>query len=225
MSGFLPEVPGPSVLPEVRAESRSDGTMALVRDPAGSSTPSLLVGGAISVIGLVLALTASFPFTVFPALMLVVGVGLLVSGGFKAYRRKTLGEAELVLPRLPLRMGEPVIVRYSQRRTGRHKVASISAVVSCLEWVRYQQGTTTSTQTRSLWEQPLPQGIADPLGKAELLRGTWQLRLPSELPPSFSATNNAINWRLTIKVEIEGHLDINNTFVLPVAPEVVRDLR
>lgn len=225
MSGNLPAIPGPSVLPDVRADYRADGTVALVRVPAEGNTSSFALGGvALAGAVAVFALSRS-SLIVFGVFLLFVAFWQLGRAGWKTYQRRTLSDAELVLPRLPLRMGEPMSVSYSQRRTGRSNITALSAVLSCTEWVEYQQGTTTSSQTHKLWEQPLPQAIADPLGDAELLRGTWQLRLPPELPPSFSAPHNSITWRLTIHVAVQDRPDISNAFVLPVTPEVVRDLR
>lgn len=230
MSGQVPAITqGPSVLPNVRAETRPGG-IALVRAAGGDLSGVLAGVGVIfmvvgGIIGVVHYLLGMWSWLVGAAAMLV-GLGCLGSLGWTLFRRATLGEAELLFPRMPLRLGEPMTVRFSQRRLrGRAPVQGITASIKCREWVRYRQGTDTRTATHDLWEAELPQQVSDPLGAAEVLRASWQLRLPPELPPSFSASDNAIRWTLTIRVDVAGRPDIRNEFVLPVVPEVVRALR
>lgn len=229
MSSHLPTAIGPTVLPDVRAESRPGG-FALVRQAGGDLSVVLpIVGGGFVLVG---GFVGLIQYTVggsgWPVglIFLLVGLGLLGSLGWKLFRRATLGDAELLFPRLPLRLGEPMTVRFSQRRfRGRAPVQGISAWIKCDEWVRYRQGTDTRTDTVTLWEAQLPGQIADPLGAAEFLTGTWQLRLPPEFPPSFDASDNKLRWTFTVHVDIPGRPDIRNAFILPVVPEVVRDLR
>lgn len=229
MSEHLPTPRAPSVLPEVRAESRPGG-VALVRQAGGDLMIALpIVGAVFIVVGSLVALiqyVVGLASWLIGLLFVVIGLGLLGSLGWQLYRRVTLGEANLLFPTLPLRLGEPMRVRFSQRRLrGRAPVQGIAAWIECEEWVRYRQGTDTRTSSVTLWQAQLPEQVADPLGAAELLTGTWQLRLPPELPPSFDAPDNKLRWTLTVVVNIPGRPDIRNAFVLPVVPEVVRDLR
>lgn len=218
---------GPSTLPAVRHERRPDG-IALIRDPREGATGLApfgagMVGGFVTLIALFVVGWSSA--ALFVAGVVAVLSGVITNAAIKRHRRLTLGDAELLLPRLPLRMGEDMTVRYTQPRTGRAPVLHVWATVSCNEWVRYKSGTDTSTQTHDLWQYRLDQPVADPLEAAAVIEGTWRLLLPPELPPSFSAPDNAITWRLTIEATFEGRPSIRNAFVLPVAPEVVRDLR
>lgn len=229
MSNQLPAATGPIVLPFVRAESRPGG-VALVRQAGGDISVAIpIVGGAFVLLG---GLVAFIQYAVgaggwfIGVLFAVIGLGLLGGLGWKLFRRATLGDAELLFPRMPLRLGEPMTVRFRQQRLrGRAPVQGVSARIRCDEWVRYRQGTDTRTSSVTLWEAQLPGQPADPLGTAEVLTGTWHLRLPPELPPSFDASDNKLRWTLTVQVDIPGRPDIRNAFTLPVVPEVVRDLR
>lgn len=219
---------GPSTLPAVRHERRPDG-IALIRDPREGGTGLASLGAGVgaallTMFVLFIAFSASSG-AVLIAFLVGAMSGGITSAAIKRHRRATLGDAELLLPRLPLRMGEDMTVRYTQPRTGRAPVTIVWATLSCNEWVRYKSGTDTSTQTHDLWQYRLDQPIADSVGDAAVLHGTWRFYLPPELPPSFSAPDNAITWRLTIEATVEGRPSIRNAFVLPVAPEVVRDLR
>lgn len=155
----------------------------------------------------------------------VVGVGLLGASGWQGYQMRALGDAHLDLPRVPLRLGEPVVIRYSQRRQHRAEVRSVTATLMCREWVEFRSGTETETRTHVLWTSQLPPDPNDPIGDRAVISGAWRVTLPPELPPSFSAPDNALQWILTIHADIANRPDAKNEYVLPVAPEVVRDLR
>ncbi|MDO5498070.1 MAG: hypothetical protein Q4F67_00125 [Propionibacteriaceae bacterium] len=229
MSDYLPATTSGSVLPVVRAESRPGGT-ALVLDAAAGRSMAISIG-----LGIVTAAVMAFWLASLDVIGFVIGVGAIISGivvgvasdqGVKAYRRAHLSDAELLLPRVPLRLGDPMTIRYTQHRLrSRAEVRAITATVFCQEWVRYRVGTDTRTDTHELWQAELPVGPRDPIGDAALLNASWQMHLPPHLPPSFQASDNKINWFLRVRVDIPGRPDIRNEFRLPIIPEVLRDLR
>lgn len=155
----------------------------------------------------------------------LVGLGALGVAGWNGYQLKALGDAHLELPRLPLRLGESVTIRYSQRRNHSAEIRAVTATLLCREWIEFTRGTDTETRTHDLWRTELPSGPSDPIGDRPMIRGTWQMTLPAELPPSFTAPDNAIQWILSIRADIAGRPDAKNEYTLPVAPVVVRDLR
>lgn len=224
MSGYLPEPTGPLVMPVVHAEQRPNG-VALTRPGGGNlSIVFPLIGVLFLVIAIPLGIFSSSA-TVVAWLLGLAGAGALGHTGWRLYRRATLGTAELLFPTMPVRLAEPMIVRFQQRRTSRAQIQQISATLRCDEWVRYRVGTDTRTDVDLLWQTTLQPEVNDPLGAAELMRGAWKLRLPPDLPPSFDAPSNKIRWTLTVTVDVPGRPDVRNDFVIPVAPEVVRDLR
>ena len=236
MSAQVPVARGPSILPTVRAESRPGG-IALMRPAGGDQIWVLpLIGGVFVLLGGGIT-TATFRtgsmlfqtgsmFATFAMIFVIVGLGLLGLFGWRLYQRATLGDAEVLFPRMPLRLGEPMTIKFRQvRHRSRAHVQGISARITCVEWVRYTQGTDTRTAQETLWSAELPQAVNDPMGAAEVLAGSFQLYLPPELPPSFVASNNAVRWSLAIDIDIKGRPDLAHAFALPVVPEVIRDLR
>lgn len=224
---------GRSVLPYLDVRPTASG-VEVVRDTsarAGTFRTSLIVG----IIGVALplinilwgGLTGStwaipgFWFGIFG----LVGLGSLGLAGWHGYQLKALGDAHLELPRLPLRLGESVTIRYSQRRNHSAEVRAVTATLVCREWVRFTRGTDTETRTHDLWKTELPSGPSDPIGDLPMIRGTWQLAIPAELPPSFTASDNAVQWVLSIRADIVGRPDAANQYTLPVGPVVVRNLR
>ncbi|WP_425307345.1 hypothetical protein AADG42_00835 [Ammonicoccus fulvus] len=223
---------GRSVLPQLEVRATASG-VEVVRDAsarAGRFRTSLIIGIiGVSIplfnilFGGLVASTWSFPgfwFGIFG----LVGLGSLGVAGWNGYQLKALGDAHLELPQLPLRLGETVTIRYSQRRNHSAEVRAVTATLLCREWVRFTRGTDTETRTHDLWQTELPSGPSDPIGDLPMIRGMWQLTLPAELPPSFTAPDNAVQWILTIRADIAGRPDAKNEYTLPVAPVVVRNL-
>lgn len=225
--------PGRSVLPQLDVRPTASG-VEVVRDTrarAGTFRTSLIIGiigiciPLISILwGGLAASTWALPgfwFGIFG----LAGVASLGVAGWNGYQLKALGDAHLELPRLPLRLGETVAIRYSQRRNHSADVRAVTATLLCREWVRFTRGTDTETRTHDLWRTELPSGPSDPIGDLPMIRGTWELAIPAELPPSFTAHDNAVQWILTIRADIAGRPDAKHEYTLPVAPVVVRNLR
>lgn len=224
--------PGRSVLPVVEVRPTAAG-VEIVRETRerGNRFRSALVVGIIGVLAPLMNLlwggltsstwTVSFWFGLFG----LVGLGSLGMAGWHGYQYKALEDAHLEFPHLPLRLGDTFVIRYSQRRNHRAEVRGITATLVCHEWVRFRRGTDTEIRTQVLWTTQLPQGPDDPIGDQPMIRGTWRVTIPAQLPPSFSAPDNAIQWILTIRADIAGRPDAKNQYTLPVAPVVVRDLR
>lgn len=230
MSGQLP---AGSVLPTVAVERTAAG-VALVHTASARRRTwrnQLVGGGALTLVGAGgtgLGLSAdallSFPYLIalFP---LASGVWFLVKAGRGAHGAATLGDARLELPAMPLRLGEPMPVRFTQQRSGATEITDVDATLTCQEWVRYRQGTDTVTRTHELLSRRLPPQPNDPVGTGGLIRGAWTLTIPPELPPSFVAADNAIQWHLTIRAHLVNRPDAVARYLLAVAPEVARDLR
>lgn len=223
--------PVTSVMPLVDAHRTTRGMRLVNR--TGRNVAGFVIRIVVGLLFLLMGTTMAMPGLVFgtplPVVMGVVmvigGIAMLISAGAWVYRRTTLQDAHLDLPRLPLRLGEAAVVRFSQRRAGRAPIRSLSARLICQEWVRSRQGSTTRTDTHEIWSQPLPAEPSDPVGRGIQLRGTWHLRIPPGLPPSFTLPDNAVQWLVTVQAEVTGRPDIINTFTLPVLPEVVSDFR
>lgn len=226
-----PDAAPPSVLPEIEA-IRTPRGMQITRRPGDLMTMGILsgMGGIFSLIGgaLLFATLAGGSVgvgTVVGGIFLVAGLIMLGRGGVELYHRSTLGDAQVDIPNLPLRLGESGLVHFTQRRTHRAEVRAVTAELECREWVRYRQGTDTRTDTHQLWSAVLPAQPNDPIGDSAELAGAWTLTIPHDLPPSFDGRDNEIQWILTIRVDVARRPDVVLKFTLPVAPEVLRDLR
>lgn len=219
------------VLPSLEAEATPHG-MRVVRRISDGMLGHVLTwvgGGLVTVVAGTIALVMILTGVgVGPAITPIVfsAAGLIVLGlaANNSYLRATLGDAEVLLPHLPLRLGDSVVVRYRQPWKGQKPVTAMNATLTVREWVRYRQGTDTRTDTHQLWQTDLPAEPGDPVGTGDLLRGAWRLSIPKELPPSFSSHDNALEWRLRLHADIRGRPDVINSYLLPVAPEVINDL-
>lgn len=231
MSLQPPALPTGTVMPVVKVHRAPHGVRLV--HPTDQGATNFAVQVAVGVIFVLIGATIAMPGLVFGAplpvvvgaVMVLAGGAVLVSAGIWLYQRTTLQDAHLDLPRLPLRLGEAATVHFSQRRTGRSPIRSFTATLICQEWVRYRRGTAARTDTHQIWSQPLPARPSDPLGKSTLLKGTWHLYIPPELPPSFTLPDNAVQWLLTVHADVENRPAIVTTFTLPVLPEVISDLR
>lgn len=216
-------------MPLVEAHRTAHGMRLVNRVDRGVA--DFAVGMAMGLIFLLMGTALSWPGLVFRVpmpvivggIMVIGGIATLVSAGVGLHRRISLQDANLYLPRLPLRLGEAATVRFSQRRTGRAPIRSLSARLICQEWVRSRQGTTPRTHTHEVWSQPLPANPSDLVRRGTVLKGAWHLHIPPGLPPSCTLPDNAVQWLLTVQAEVGGRPDIVNTFVLPVMPEVISD--
>ncbi|MDO5682416.1 MAG: hypothetical protein Q4G46_06275 [Propionibacteriaceae bacterium] len=154
------------------------------------------------------------------------GIGFLYAGGRGIYRASQLSTGELVVPRLPLRLGEPLEVHFSQRRSSRANVAEITAVLELQEWVRYSMGQNAhATDTHLVWSQELEAARPDdPIGDDSRLRGSWRGRIPADQRPSFQVVNNALQWVVRVTAETTKGRNVETAFVVPVLPEVIPGL-
>lgn len=153
----------------------------------------------------------------------VTGVGFLYAGGRGLYRANQLSTGELVVPRLPLRLGEPLEVHFSQRRSSRANVAEITAVLEQREWVRYSMGQNAhGTDQHVVWSQELELARPDdPIGDDSRLRGSWRGHIPADQNPSFQAVDNALQWVVRVTAETSKGRNVETEFVVPVLPEVI----
>lgn len=178
-----------------------------------------------------------------PTLAEVKGKGLPVLGALARKLTKRgrtdLGDAEAHFPRMPLRLGEPMLVRFTQQcAEATRPVQDITATLVCEEWARLEvegqdeddpggyRPDSVQEKTHEAWSARLPaRDGSEPGGAVGIPRGSWVMELPPELPASFWGDNNGIRWLLRIRAEIDGGPTVTNTFTLPVIPEVARDLR
>lgn len=215
-----------SVMPKLQVQQVPDGF--LIYDKAKRSTQAIIIiifavaWNAISCPLFFLLQResrASIFATILPLIFFIIGLLVFVLAIYTILQLYLFRPGSLHVPRLPLRLGETVPVRFQQSTRSLISVQQLEARLACLEWVRYTVGTDTRTATHILWEQPLEN---QPLfSNSNGVDRQWMIHVSPQLPPSFDSSNNAIKWIIEVKVKarwIKG----TSEFTLPVLPEVVQ---
>ncbi len=218
-----------SVIPSVAAEQTPDGL--LLRETKSPACMSLfLIGFAVlwNLISWPIALVALFGgrsslgiFALMPLIFVAVGIFLIVLASRQLIIATAFGNAELLIDHLPLRLGGRASLRFRRRVRGSMQVTGLQARLVCREWVRYRAGTDTRTMTHELWSQDLPTApvLSTLTGEVDV---AWLIDIPADQPPSFSVSNNALEWQVEVTMQIARFPDPTATFLLPVLPEVLR---
>jgi hypothetical protein len=146
------------------------------------------------------------------------GLGLFIRGVLVTSK---LQAGEIVMSRFPLRMGEELKIKY-RRQLRRGQILSpgeISATLIAYDWIKYNVGTDTRTETATIWEQSFPtREVPSGLSKVEY---DFPIKIPLEGPPSFEATSSKVIWELRVTLKLPGIPKDDSSFRLIVVPEVV----
>ncbi|MDO5498069.1 MAG: hypothetical protein Q4F67_00120 [Propionibacteriaceae bacterium] len=226
-----------SVLPRVTWHPTPHGS-ALVSAPQFDPRPSVVMLGVgivfivLSVLALVVGIAATATLGLVEGLWqlgasgtagLVLGGSLTFAGSRRLWLNSTLRDGELLVPRLPLRLGETVLIRYSQRRSTRANVADITATLVLRERARTATGKGSYlTDTHTVWTAELETARPDdPIGDSARLRGTWRMRVPDDQEPSFAGISNHVEWVVIVRAETTRGRDIETEFLVPVVPEIL----
>lgn len=226
--------PAPSVIPPSNAQHTPDGLLLSEKQNPSCLLIFLLVFTLLwnlitCPIALMFLLGSGAPdlrspltfLALIPMIFVIVGVVLLVITIRMGLVAMRFGAAELLIERLPLRLGDRVALRFRRRVRGNRMVSAVEGRLVCREWVRYRVGTDTRTMTHERWSQPLALPPVPPFGSGEIDL-SWALDIPADQPPSFTASDNALEWLIEIKLVVERSPDPTATFLLPVLPEVLR---
>lgn len=225
--------PGPSVIPTPQVEQRPEGLVMIEQKPAScmfvfflifSTFWNIVSWGMVAFFLFTGALTHSaFSigwFALIPAIFCIVGLILIAATIRTGMVARGFGPGELIMNRMPLRLGEQTNIRFRQAVRGNKDITAVEATLTCREWVRYRVGTDTRTESRVIWSQNLGSPPMSPMLSGGVDLG-WAIQIPADQPPSFSAPDNALEWQITVTLKVARFPDPTATFLLPVLPEVI----
>ncbi len=169
----------------------------------GDKVSSHLVG---MLFGLVFAGAGVFVFTiedslfnrVFATPFMLVGLALILIPLVGLWRIRRLSPGQLVSSEWPLRRGTTARLTYrrSTRRGSGPAVDAVGAYAKVLEVARYRQGTDTHTVTEEIARFPIEAHVLSTPGA---LVAELSLDIPPDVPQSFHARNNRIEWWIFVE--------------------------
>jgi hypothetical protein len=140
--------------------------------------------------------------------------------------QRSIEQAELFLQHVPQRLGQEL--RISYKLQSRVKIHKVLARIRCFEQVRQERARFVwfgipriKELEHELWRQDLPTQ-AHAIIDDQHATLTWQISLPSDLPPSFRGTHNALHWRIELEPQLAGLATVSHQYTLQVLPEVLR---
>jgi hypothetical protein len=163
--------------------------------------------------------TAQLGLAFVGAIVVLVGVGLVVTGVATLRTHRQLGAPALSLPPAPLHLGGVVRARF-ERQGGTEAVAQPPTIVAELvgvEKVTYRQGSDTHTVSHESHRVPLAVTVDPTPGR---VAAEIAVVVPLDAPPSLRLTNNEINWSIQVRVRTPGSPDDRGSFAVTVTPVV-----
>lgn len=138
-------------------------------------------------------------------------VGLMLLANFfysllVFFVNQLVGKVEVLLGRHPIAPGQTVDVFVQQ--SGPFALNRIGVRLVCIESATYTQGTSTSTATKTVYEE-----------EAEEQSGSFQVKIPLEAMHSFQSSNNGIKWRLEVSGKVLGLLPFSEGYAFLVKPQ------
>lgn len=187
----------------------------------GDKVSSHLVG---MLFGLVFAGAGVFVFTVedslfnrvFATPFRLIGLGLISLPLIGLWRIRRLSPGELTSAEWPLRRGSTARLTYrrSARRGNGPIVDAVAAYAKVLEVARYRQGTDTHTVTEEVARFPIQAHV---LATPGALVAELRLDIPPDVPHSFHARNNRIEWWVFVEPSTAGSTVDGSSFKVQVS--------
>lgn len=163
------------------------------------------------VFGLVFAGAGIFVFVIEDSLFnrlfslpfIIIGSAIFVLPLIGMWRIRRMSPGQLTVREWPLKQGETSTLTY--RRAGRRgappTVDQVAAHAEVREVARYRQGTDTHTVTEEIAHFPIGVQILTMPGA---LVAELKLVIPSDVPASFHARNNRIEWWVFVEPTGDG---------------------
>lgn len=163
-----------------------------------------LVGGFITLLGLILAVTgepAMILMALFGGVFLAVGLVVIFLGVRNRVASSAIGEVEVDAP-WPSLPGDEVVcsVRFTPNR--RVPINRVTLKLLGREVVVSGSGTNRTTYTHVLHEEEIELCGQQDAQAGQPIALTGTLRLPEDAPLSVSMTDNSLIWGLDIRVDI-----------------------
>ena len=154
-----------------------------------------------------------------------VGFGLfavaLLIAGFVAHRimsNMILGRPAIRVSANPLFLGEDLVGSFSQRVKKKIHVNKVTLTLTCREWARYTQGTQSHTVTHVVSEQHHVISYIGDVSASDVISGEFLFSIRDNAMHTFLASDNKIQWFITIKTDVANWPDGSYQLDVQVAP-------
>lgn len=155
--------------------------------------------------------------TLFMVPFVAVGVGLIY-GSFRQLLVSTgVGPTLIEISQHPLRPGKEYEMLLSQG--GNLTIRQLEVHLVCREKATYCQGTDTVTDTEVIHRLPVLQQENINVEAGMPYETRCHFHIPADAMHSFLAQHNAINWKLSVEVEVARWPDFQRDFPVVVCPE------
>ncbi len=154
-----------------------------------------------------------------PGAMLLLGLILFFVGFTQRHFDKRLGPPSVTLLPNPAAPGGPLTIQVLLRPDREITLLGAKATITGKETASSGSGSTRKTYSHIFHQQTF--ALNDAKGKVarkEERLLTWQFVLPAESPPTFSASDNRVEWSVQVSVEIHRWPDWSGKKVLVVTP-------
>lgn len=209
-------------MPFFPASEPRETQATLIGESAASGAILMLVIGAIfGGVGAAIAATAmsdgEWPGALFGSVFVLVGLGVATGGGVKFMASRRLSPPAITVSVQPLHLGESFRAHLVQRLRSKVDVNAVTVTLICREWVQYQQGTDTRTETHDLLTVEVPLPVSGTIHPPACIEGDLEFIIPEDAMHSFSAAHNRIDWLLHVHSDIANWPDYKSDVMLEVA--------
>jgi hypothetical protein len=148
--------------------------------------------------------------TLFIVPFALIGIGALVYFFRQLFMTTGIGPTRLEISDHPLRPGGEYRLFLSQ--SGRLRVNSLGASLTCKEVATYRQGTDTRTETREVFRQELFRRETFEIQSDLPFETDLALTVPPGAMHSFAADHNKIQWALVVEGDAAGWPEFRRAF-------------
>ncbi len=160
----------------------------------------------------------------------------LIYTAFERYAKRLVGPIDFSISNPVMRMGEELM--FSLKFSPRKKVTlkSVQVILRGYEWIQWTETewetssnsesggggstsrTVTKTKTHELYRNRSDVAHSRVVQTGEAIEHHGSFRIPQEGPPSVTAPDNKIIWKLSVEIGIKGLPEIQEEHSLSVLP-------
>lgn len=154
--------------------------------------------------------------TIFLIPFVLIGIGIVFAFFRQLLVTTGVGPTEAEISDHPLRPGGAYQLFVSQ--SGNLQMNDLRVLLVCEEAATYRQGTSTSTDTRRVFEQELFRNEAFEIQKGLPYETRCELLVPPGAMHSFEVSNNKIKWKIVIAGDVAGWPNFERDYPVVVLP-------
>jgi hypothetical protein len=103
---------------------------------------------------------------------------------------------------------------------GAFEINSAKVILECRERVTFRRGTDTVTVHETVFEQEIAE-VRDTAARDGMPLIDAEFKIPTDAPHSWMASNNSIEWRLRLVMDIPGKPDLDERYQFRVLPREI----